>query len=114
MNTSDFDLYEDYRKLSTPIKLNGFEIVGWFPYEVAQLAITCVRVPRKIFDHIHTALYINGINDNKFVIICRDVSNWDTESFAIQFKDSYCKIGKLKEVQGYALKEMKLKKGTTL
>lgn len=109
MTTTTFEHYQEYIKLETPIDFGKFEAVGWFPYERAQISNTNVCVPSSVFSEIRSILYNNGINDNKFVVIFKDKKRFGTEDFAIMWKDSYCKMGGLQSVVGYALRTLLLK-----
>lgn len=103
---SDFIHYEQYHQLVEPIKFDGYEVVGFFPYSTASISNKMPKVPRKLFQELETEL--RGIMDNKIVIICRDLERFGTDNFAIQFHDSGCRIGKLEDVTGYAGRELKL------
>lgn len=103
---SDFPKYEYYHKLEEPIKFDGYEVVGFFPYSIASISNKMPKVPRKLFKELETKL--RSIMDNKVVIICRDLERFGTEDFAIQFHDAGCRIGKLEDVTGYGGRELKL------
>lgn len=100
----DFKSFVDYIPFEEPLVFDRYKAVGYFPYEKAQLDISCVRVPFTLFDHIYLKL---PFYDNKFVVIFECTDNYN-EHFAIQFKDGYCKVGKHKQVRGYALRELKV------
>lgn len=103
----DFKKYWDYIPLEEPIPFKGFEAIGYFPYEKAQLHHDCVRSSRNVFSEIETILSRRNIMDNKIVVIFRDLTRFNTDDFAIQFKDAYCKMGRLDQVMGYACRELK-------
>lgn len=105
---SDFPNFEDYKQLTDPIKFDGFEVVGFFPYSLASISNKVPKVPRKLFKELEEKL--RQIMDNKIVIICRDLENFGTDDFAIQFHDLGCRVGKLEDVQAYGFGELKLKK----
>lgn len=95
-------------RFEEPIGFNGFKAIGYFPYEVAQLDYQeCVAVPRNVFSEIEIRLSRTRYMDNKVVIVFEDLTNFDTTDFAIQFKDSYCKIGRLDQIVGYGGKILK-------
>lgn len=100
----DFNVYTEYIPFATPVNFDDkFEAIGYFPYERATIQYHNVSenvcVPRDVFKHIYQAL---PINDNKFVVIFRDLVGFGTDNFAIAFKDAYCKMGSWEQVQGYA------------
>jgi hypothetical protein len=113
MLIKDFTQYKHYRKLDNPIVFNGFEIVGWFPYETASVSSDnidseIVRVPRGVYSHIEEKCNQNHISGNKIVIICRDTVRFGTNDFAIFFKDMYAKISNLENVRGYGMKQLEV------
>ena len=98
----------DYVSLEEPIEFKGFRAVGYFPYEVAQLNYQeCAAVPRNVFSEIETVLGRTKYMDNKVVFVFQDTVNFGTNDFAIQFKDAYCKMGRLNHIMGYGSKELK-------
>lgn len=97
----------DFVLLDQPIQFRGFKAIGYFPYEKAQLDISCVPVPRNLFEELEFEL--KSIMDNKIVVVFEDKTNFGTEDFAIQFKDAYCKMGALDNIVGYALRDLKTK-----
>lgn len=103
MITSDFKKYKDYILLDKPIKFgDAYEVVGFFPYSVASIRHSGPKVPRALFAELENVLSKARVMDNKVVIICRDLVNFGTDDFAIQFHDLGCRVGALKEVIGYA------------
>ena len=106
-----FDSLTEYIKLPKPIDFGKFEAIGWFPYEKAQIEYSNfeenVCPPRSLFKHIEDILYENGISDNKYVVIFKDKEHFDTDNFAIFFKDCYCRVGSWHSVTGYALRTLK-------
>jgi hypothetical protein len=105
---SDFDKIEGFIKLSEAIKFNEFEVIGYFPYSTATIRSN-VKVPRSVYSSIEKELMLKRILDNKIVIICRDLVDFGTDDFAIQFHDSGCRIGGLEDVIGYGGRELKEK-----
>ena len=104
----DFTQYRDYIPFPSPIPFDGFEAIGMFPYEKAQLLNGLVRVHANIFDHLYEALREHM--DNKVVVIFKDTRRFNTENFAIQWKDGMCKMGDWRDVIGYANQELYIKK----
>lgn len=91
--------------LEEPIVFERFKAIGYFPYETAKLnGDGCVAVPRSVFSEIENTLRI--FMDNKIVVVFEDTERWGTENFAIQFFDSFCKMGALNQIVGYAGKEL--------
>lgn len=111
--TTHFNQYKDYKSLSAPIPMLGgtIALLGWFPYEKAQLSNECVKVPRTVYDGILEAIEsIDGcehILDNKIVLVFKDLVNFNTDDFALQLKDSFGKIGRWEDVIGYGGRELK-------
>ena len=104
---SDIMKMKDFIKFEEPILFNDFNAVGLFPYEKAQLNyIECVAVPRNLYESIEDVLRKNSNFDNKVVVVFEDHTNFGTDNFAIQFKDSYCKIGMLNQIMGYAGRDL--------
>lgn len=104
---SDFKAYSDFITLKEPIQFKGFKAIGYFPYQKAQLDYEeCAAVPRNVFSEIEAVLSRTLWMDNKTVFIFEDETNFGTEDFCIQFKDAYCKVGKLDHVMGYARREL--------
>lgn len=102
----DFTKLKDFISLPTPINFGNYEAIGHFPYEKAQLSSKCVCIPNSIYAHIFTALP-DQVRDNKIVVVFRVINRFNTENFAIQFKDGYCKVGEWADVQGYSLRDLK-------
>lgn len=106
-----FDNCVGYIPLKEPIKFDGFEAIGYFPYCAASIRVqvmsdnTCP--PRSLFSEIENKLRVNHIQDNKFVVIFEDSTNFATEDFAIYFKDLYCKVGNWDSVKQYNGDELK-------
>ena len=100
----------DYRHLERPIQMSGFDIIGFFPYETASVhpgpSVRRNKMPRSVASAIEHAC---PSQDNKVVIICKDTSNFGTNSFAVFLHDSGCVFGGLDEVTGYAGRELRLK-----
>lgn len=98
---------KDFVVLEEPIEFKGFKAIGYFPYEKAQLNYQeCAAVPRNVFSEIENVLARTRYMDNKVVFVFEDTVNFGTENFAIQFKDAYCKMGKLGHIIGYAGREL--------
>jgi hypothetical protein len=98
----------DYVALEEPIEFKGFRAIGYFPYEKAQLNYeACAAVPRNVFSEIETVLARTRYMDNKVVFVFEDTTCFNTDDFAIQFKDAYCKMGRLEHIMGYAARELK-------
>lgn len=95
--------------LEEVIDFKGFKCIGYFPYEKAQLPMECVAVPRNVFSEIELILSRTRYMDNKTVFIFQDTVRFGTEDFAIQFKDSFCKMGSIKQITGYAGQELQYK-----
>ncbi len=102
----DFTKYVDFISFPEPIAFDRFEAIGYFPYEMAQVSNDVVCVSRTVFTRLIADV---GINDNKYVIVFRDNERWGTQDFALQVKDSFCKLGSWKQVIGYGLRELKTK-----
>lgn len=104
----DFTSFKDFIALPSPVIIGDVEVLGHFPYEKAQLSNDCVRIsPSVISEDIGTILYKNGIYDNNIVVVFRDRERFNKENFAIQIKDGYCKVGRWKDVIGYAGRELR-------
>jgi hypothetical protein len=105
---SDIKKYKDFILFEEPILFKGFQAIGCFPYEKAQLNYNeCAAVPRSVFSEIETILSRTRYMDNKIVVVFEDDTNFGTDDFAIQFKDAHCKMGKLSQIIGYAGRELK-------
>lgn len=100
----DFTKYKDFISFPAPIKFNKFRAIGYFPYEKAQITNDVVCVPRTVFTELIAKV---DIMDNKYVIVFQDEERFGTQNFALQVKDSFCKIGSWEQVVGYALRELK-------
>jgi hypothetical protein len=112
---SDLQAYSDFITLKEPIQFKGFKAIGYFPYEKAQLDYNeCAAVPRSVFTEVEVVLSRTIYMDNKTVFVFEDETNFGTEDFCIQFKDSYCKVGKLDHVRGYAGRELTKKSQKSL
>lgn len=107
---SSFDTIKGYVKLEQPLKvmlgLNSgskceYEIVGYFPYSVATIKNTCVKIPRSFAKDIISTLNTKRLMDNKIVVICKDLVLFGTHDFAVQIHDSGCRIGSLDDVLMY-------------
>lgn len=105
MNINTFKSFVDFIPLAIPIEFKGFTAVGYFPYEKAQLHHDCVCTSRNLYDELERALH--PIMDNKIVVVFEDNTRFNTNDFAVQFKDAYCKVGRLDQVMGYACRELK-------
>lgn len=79
---------------------HGFIVIGYFPYHCKAIRKN-VRMPRHIFKELEYILGMNHINDNKFVIVCKDTEKFATEDFAINFKDFYAVVGRWDEIEDY-------------
>lgn len=105
-----FDNCLDYRHLERPIEMDGFNIIGFFPYETASVhpgpSVRRNKMPRSVARHIEDALMPS---DNKIVVICKDTVNFGTNNFAVFLHDSGCVFGGLDEVTGYAGRELRIK-----
>lgn len=98
---SEFDKFKYFNKLEVPIRINNdFEVVGFFGYSLASVR-SDLKMPRGAFAELEAKLRTERILDNKIVIICRDLVDFGTDDFAIQFHDSGCRVGKLSDVCGY-------------
>jgi hypothetical protein len=101
---------EKFVLLELPIQFLGYKAIGYFPYETAQLKYEeCVTVARNVFSDIETILQRRRCMDNKVVFVFQDTTHFGTTDFAIQFKDAYCKMGSLNQIEGYAGRELKTK-----
>ena len=108
VSINDIKKLKDFILLEEPIEFKGYRAIGYFPYEKAQLEYkTCAAVPRNVFSEIETVLSRNRYMDNKVVFVFEDTTNFATDDFAIQFKDAYCKMGRLEHIMGYAARELK-------
>ena len=96
---SEFKNIVDFIQLEEPIKFDGYEAVGFFPYSIASISPKVPKVPRKLFQKLEDSL--GKIMDNKIVVIFRDLENFGTDDFAIQFHDCGCRVGKLEDVVRY-------------
>lgn len=106
----DIKKFKDFVLLEEPIEFKGFKAIGYFPYEKAQLDYQqCVAAPRNVFSEIETVLSRTGYMDNKVVFVFEDFTSFNTDDFAIQFKDAYCKMGRLEQIIGYAGSELQTK-----
>lgn len=111
MTIHHFENIEYYHKLETPIRIGeAYEVVGFFGYSIAAIKNTSVKVPRGLFSELETALHKARLMDNKIVVICRDLVNFGTHDFAVQFHDGGCRLGRLEEVIGYAGSSLTVKK----
>jgi len=99
---------DGFIKFDEPIKFSDFEIVGFFPYSIASVR-SKLKVPRGVYSAIEKELSMRRVLDNKIVIICRDLVDFGTDDFAIQFHDSGCRVGSLEDVVGYGGYELKEK-----
>ena len=105
----DIKNLKDYVTVGSQIEFKGYRAIGYFPYETAQLNYKeCVAVPRNVFSEIETVLQRSRYMDNKIVVIFEDTINFGTSDFAIQFKDGYCKMGSLNQIEGYAGRSLEL------
>jgi hypothetical protein len=89
-----------------PVKFEGYEAIGFFPYEKAQLSNNHACVPMSVYKST-IDLIPSRMMDNKVVILFKDTRRFNTDSFAMQIKDGWVKIGKWNDVVGYALRELK-------
>lgn len=104
---SDIKKLKDFIPLEEPIEFKGFRAIGYFPYEVASLSYNeCAAVPRNVFAEIENVLARTRYMDNKVVFVFEDLVNFGTDDFAIQFKDAYCKMGRLEHIIGYGAKKL--------
>ena len=108
MYIKDLDQFADYKQFEEPIQFKGFEAVGYFPYETASIK-GCVPMPRNVFSEIENILSRTRFMDNKIVVVFRDVVQFGTEDFAINFKDASAKVGSIDDIIGYGGRELKLK-----
>ena len=111
MTVQTLEQYEYFHKLETPIRIgennnDGFEIIGYFPYSVATIRNSCPKVARIVFKEIEDACKKARFMDNKVVVVCRDLVNFGTHDFAVQFHDSGCRLGYLNDIVGYAGREL--------
>lgn len=106
MHISMLKELKDFIPLEEVIDFKGFKCIGYFPYEKAQLVNDCVSVSRNIFSEVELVLSRTNYMDNKTVFIFQDTTNWETKDFAIQFKDSFCKMGRINQIIGYAGQEL--------
>lgn len=104
---SDLQAYSDFITLKEPIQFKGFKAIGYFPYEKAQLDYEeCAAVPRSVFTEIEAVLARTIYMDNKVVFVFEDTVHFGSDDFCIQFKDAYCKMGKLHQIRGYGGREL--------
>lgn len=101
----DFVLYEK------PVQFDGFEAIGYFPYERARVRcpIDGVRPPRSLFEDIEACIQFHpdGRIDNKCVVLFRDLTNFGTShQFAIFFHDLIAVLGTWDDVFSYDGKEL--------
>lgn len=93
-------------KFEEPINFSGFNAIGYFPYETAQMKYgECVRVPRSVFSEIEKLLSKSGYRDNKMVVVFEDTTDMGTQNFAIHFKDGFCKMGSLDQIIPYSSRQ---------
>jgi hypothetical protein len=98
---------KSFIKFEEPILFLGFNAIGYFPYEVAQMKYKeCVAVPRSVFSEIEKLLSRTHYMDNKIVVVFEDTTRFGSQNFAIQFKDGFCKMGSLDQIMGYAATEL--------
>lgn len=97
---------KSYIAFEEPIQFLGYKAIGYFPYEKAQLSNECVSVSRNVFSDIEKILGRTRYMDNKVVIIFEDCINFNTDNFAIHFKDSHCRMGNLNQIGGYGGKPL--------
>jgi len=103
MTIHHFKTIEEYIPLDTPINISGaYEVIGFFPYSTAAIKTSGPKVARALFSELEKELSKARIMDNKIVVICRDLVDFGTQNFAVQFHDGGCRLGCLKEVIGYA------------
>jgi hypothetical protein len=103
MTVHHFKNIKEYTSLETPIRVDdSYEVVGFFPYTAAAIKTSSPKVARALFSKLETELSKARILDNKIVVICRDLVNFGTHDFAVQFHDGGCRLGGLEEVIGYA------------
>lgn len=95
-------LLKNYITLEEPIILEGFSIVGYFPYERACIR-GCVSAPRKLYSHIEIAIRNSAKNfmDNKIVVVCKDTTQFGTDDFAIQLHDLSGTVGSINQIEPY-------------
>ena len=106
---SDLKKLKDFIPFEEPVSFDGFEAIGYFPYEKAAI-IDCVSAPRNVFKEVENKLSRTRYMDNKVVVVFRDLVNFGTKDFAIQFKDAYCKMGKISQIVGYGGRDLKVNK----
>lgn len=78
-------------KFTQPVEFEEFSAIGYYPYKTAFISGS-VQLPRTLFSHIEKKL---PRTDNKWVVVFKA----ENSSFAIFFKDNYCKLDKLSEIK---------------
>ncbi len=86
---------QGFIKFDTVYQFEGFDVIGYFPYEVATIKES-LNLPRSTFVYIEDII---NLNTNKYILICRDKVKINTDDFCIYFKDVHCSVGKWDDVQ---------------
>ena len=92
-----------YIPFDNPIKFDGFEAIGYFPYESAR--IRGYKVPRSVYSIFEREV----IKDNKVVVIFNDTTRFGTHDFAIFFHDLGAIIGQYEDITDYDGNELTYK-----
>jgi len=90
---------KSFRELETPIKLDGFTLIGYYPYETAR--IRGLKVPRQVYDYITDNTEIMQILDNKIVLVFQDDVRFGTHDFALFLHDCGGIIGSHEDIIDY-------------
>ena len=94
------NLLEGFVKYDTPLELDDFIVVGYYPYEVAR--IRGLKIPRGAFRDLETKLHLAGnFTDNKIVLVCEDTVKFGTHSFGVFLHDLGAVVGKLDDIIKY-------------
>jgi hypothetical protein len=94
-------------KKNLQISACGIEILGYFPYHTAKIARTSLQIPRVFFADFEHYLYLNHIQDNKAVYICKPLSIYSGDCFAIMLKDNYALVRGWEYVTDYSGQPLK-------
>ena len=100
MTLEEIISHKSFKRYINPIKIdvyNSFQIIGVFPYTKARIN-NVVPIPISIVYNIINYLPSSD-QDNKYVIVCQVTKNYGARNFAIYVCDSWCKIGKLNQIE---------------
>lgn len=105
----NFNDFSDFIHKQFDLPHIGIKVLGYFPYETASISNVLPGIPSNMFLDLKHDFHVNGIYDNKVVIICEPLERFDTDDIAIFLKDGKVRIGHHSSVTGYGGKQLKLK-----